>query len=117
MGEVQGDAGEIRRLRRAAISHISPMYLPYISLHLPYISPASPLHLPYISPTSPLHLACAVSCRNAAASSAGAAWEIWGRYRGDIDEMYARYRRDAGEIWAASGGAAWSVAWAGGAEG
>ena len=46
MGEVQGDVGEIRRLRRAAISLIPPMYLPYISLYLPYISHTSPLHLP-----------------------------------------------------------------------
>ena len=44
---------------------ISPLYLPYISLHLPYISPRSPLslpwpaqvaYLPYISPISPLYL-------------------------------------------------------------
>ena len=58
MGDVQGDAGEIRRLRRAAISHISPIYLPHISLHVPCISPTSPLHLPYISPISPLYLTC-----------------------------------------------------------
>ena len=44
------------------ISTISPLYLHYISLYLPYISTTrrgeivSSLYLPYISPVSPLYL-------------------------------------------------------------
>ena len=35
---------------------ISPLYLPYISLHLPYISPISPLYLPWPAQVAELQL-------------------------------------------------------------